>query len=134
MSDRCKSTLKRGLIIIVHGSRREAANEEFRAIVDLVRKDVGDLYVRVEPAFLDSTSPKLAEAASTLIEAGIVNIDVYPYFLTTGKHADEDIPHLVDVLNAENPGCTLTMLDYLGKCDALVGVLIGHIRAQGGSQ
>ena len=129
----CKSSSGRSLIIIAHGSRREAANAEFRAVVHRVREAVCDIYARVEPAFLDSAFPTLAEAATALMNAGAINIDVYPFFLTTGKHADEDIPRMVADLNAQRPDCTLTMLDYLGKSEALVGVIVQHIHAQNGS-
>ncbi len=113
--------------MIAHGSRREAANEEFLAMIDRVRDQVSDVYRHVEPAFLDSATPNLEAAATALIEKGATNIDVYPFFLNTGKHADKDIPELVAALNAKHPDCTLAVLDYLGKSEALVELVVGHI-------
>ncbi len=122
------------MLIIAHGSRREAANEEFRNIVDKVREQVSDLYARVEPAFLDSVAPTLDEAAAALIGDGARQIDVYPFFLTTGKHADQDIPRLAAAINARNPNCTVAMLEYLGKGEGLLDVIIRHIHAQNAAQ
>jgi len=122
------------LLIIAHGSRREAANTEFREIVDKVREQVSGLYTHVEPAFLDCAEPTLDEAAAALIRDGVRQIDVYPFFLTTGKHADQDIPRLAAAVNARNPNCTVAMLDYLGRSEELPAVIIRHIHAQNGAR
>ena len=117
------------MLIIAHGSRRAAANAEFRAVVDKVREQVSDLYARVEPAFLDSVAPTLDAAAATLIGDGITQIDVYPFFLVTGKHVDQDIPRLAAEIDARHPNCTVTMLDYLGRAEGLIEIMIRHIHA-----
>jgi len=130
MSTESKPSL-RALIVIAHGSRREATGTEFRATVELVAQRISDIYGFVEPAFLDCMSPTLAEATALLVKKGAINIDVYPFFLNTGRHADEDIPRLVAELDAEYPTCHVAQFDYLGKSVELAGFVENHIRAQG---
>jgi sirohydrochlorin ferrochelatase len=118
------------LVMMAHGSRREAANVEFRDTATRVGAAIGGHYDRTECAFLDGVSPSLEEAVGGLIAAGAINIDVYPFFLNTGKHADQDIPALVENLKVANPNCGLRVLDYVGKSSEMVDLCVRHILAQ----
>ena len=120
----------RALIVIAHGSRREASNVEFRNVVAQMSHGLSGLYERVVPAFLDGVSPALEEAAADLMGLGAINVDVYPFFLNTGKHADQDIPALVAAWNTANQSCQLSVLDYLGKSDEIVHVCVRHVVKQ----
>ena len=116
--------------MIAHGSRREAANVEFRDVVAQMGHGLSGLYKWVEPAFLDGVSPSLEDAAADLMGSGAINVDVYPFFLNTGKHVDQDIPALVAAWNTANSSCQLSLLDYLGKCDEIVHVCVRHVVKQ----
>ncbi|MBT3192388.1 MAG: CbiX/SirB N-terminal domain-containing protein [Verrucomicrobia bacterium] len=122
----------RALVVMAHGSRREAANGEFREMVDGMRAGLSEIYDRVEAAFLDGVSPSLEEAARQLVAAGAIIVDVYPFFLNQGKHANQDIPALAAALDTEAPGCRVRVLDYFGKSDEIADTCVRHVRQQHG--
>jgi len=49
------------LLIITHGSRRVASNDEDRQLVDQVRAQAGNAYDDVETAFLELAEPSIPD-------------------------------------------------------------------------
>ena len=82
----------KSLLIVAHGSRRAASNDEVRALSERVARQAGDAYRRVECAFLELAEPSIPDGIQAEIDAGAVDITVVPYFLSAGRHVAEDIP------------------------------------------
>lgn len=79
-----------GLLVVGHGSRRDAANETLLAVADAVAARLPG-YV-VEPAFLEIARPTIADGYRALVAAGCGQVVVHPYFLYPGNHTTHDIP------------------------------------------
>ena len=119
------------LIVMAHGSRSKAANNEFKTYVRELTSLLSGMYDKIGYAFLDEVaSPLLPAAAKKMIAAGATQIDIYPFFLNKGKHARRDIPALVSTLKTENPGCKIKVLEYLGRSEELVSLSMRHIITQ----
>ena len=119
--------MKRVLIVIAHGSRLEAANMEFTAMLQTINyAPLG--YDSLAGAFLEAASPSLEQAVSRLEEQNAVSsIDIYPMFFNKGRHVEQDIPNLVQVLTVKHSDIEFRLLPYFGSCPALGTAIAQHI-------
>jgi sirohydrochlorin ferrochelatase len=111
----------RGIIVFAHGSRVESANEAVRAVAAELARQGGFL---VEAAFLELGQPDLAGAAARLVEGGVDNITVIPYFLTLGLHMERDLPPLIDGISKRYNGLRIAATPPLDGHPALVQALL----------
>jgi sirohydrochlorin ferrochelatase len=72
-----------------HGSRRSEANAVLEHLVAVLRQRTG---LMVYAAHMDLASPSVADAFARAKAEGADSLIVVPYFLTPGKHSEEDIP------------------------------------------
>ncbi|MDX1803257.1 MAG: CbiX/SirB N-terminal domain-containing protein [Alcanivorax sp.] len=121
--------MSKALLIMAHGSRRDTANDEFRALVERVAQHRHD-YVAVLPCFLELAFPSLLEALQQLEHQPVDTVQLYPLFFNKGKHVGRDIPAQMDEARQRYPQLTLQMLDYFGNADALAELVLGHIQSQ----
>lgn len=91
-----------GVIIVDHGSRREASNQMLHLAVEAFSaQSTWDI---VEPAHMELAQPNIATAFRRCVERGARKVVVFPYFLSPGRHWSQDIPQLVKEAAAEFPG------------------------------
>ena len=121
-----KQTDKRALIVVAHGSRREASNEEIR---DLARRLAGatDSFGRVSAAFLELADPSIPEGIEQSIRDGADEVVVFPYFLSAGRHVVVDIPAEVARVKERYPDARIQVADYLGALDAIPDLILRHL-------
>lgn len=119
-----KKGIKRGLLLVAHGSRREASNAEVRQLADLVADQVKGRNM-VDCAFLELASPSIPEGLKCMILSGIEDIVVLPYFLSAGRHVVEDIPAEIEKVKNEFPQVSIFQAPYLGESDGVAKLLIG---------
>lgn len=123
--------MSKALLIMAHGSRAEAANDEFRALVERVAERQPD-WVAVLPCFLELARPSLQEALQQLEHQPVVTVYVYPLFFNGGKHVSRDIPAQLAEARRRHPHLNIELLDYFGSASEL-GELVGrHIAGQTG--
>jgi sirohydrochlorin ferrochelatase len=117
----------KSVIIIAHGSRRSNSNEEFIAFVESIKNFSDDHQQSIKPAFLELGSPTLSQAIQVEIDNGATQIDILPYFLSAGVHVNLDIPKHIS--KAENifPGCTFTILPYVGALPGMHNLVLSQI-------
>ncbi len=111
------------LLLVAHGSRRAASNDEVRELTETVRRDTRD-FDAVECAFLELAEPSIPDALRMLIARGAERIVVLPYFLSAGRHVAEDIPHEIDIVAREHPGVEIRQAPYLGASPGVVDLLL----------
>jgi len=109
----------RAVVLVAHGSRRDAANAAHREVA-------ADLASRLElptiAAFLEFGRPDVESAINT---AALVadRILILPYFLLPGRHTQRDLPYLVESAARRHPTRQLVLLDHLGAAPGLVDLL-----------
>ena len=109
------------LVVFAHGSSIESANDAVRD-VGRALADAGGY--RVEAAFLGGGVPDLAGAVRKLVDGGVRQVVVAPYFLTLGLHLQRDLPQLVDEVGAQFPEIRLAVTLPLDGHPLLVQILL----------
>ncbi|MBF0266888.1 MAG: CbiX/SirB N-terminal domain-containing protein, partial [Gammaproteobacteria bacterium] len=71
----------KALLLIAHGSRREASNDEVRQLVKKLKTQVGTEYPIMEAAFLEIAQPLIDGGLDCCANQGATEIYVVPYFL-----------------------------------------------------
>ena len=107
------------LLVIAHGSRRAASNEEVKAVVDRLRVVQGDCFAGIEAAFLELAEPSIEDGLALLAGRGARHIVVMPYFLAAGSHVTQDIPEILDAFRAGHPDIQLTLKQHIGSSDGM---------------
>lgn len=113
------------LLIVAHGSRRQASNDEVRALASRLRvanhPGIGD----VEVAFLELAEPSIAEGLATCASKGAREIIVFPYFLAAGTHVAVDIPEEIAAFRKQQPRVAVTLTPHLGAAPSLPIAIMG---------
>lgn len=107
------------LLIIAHGSRREASNDEVRRLASRVRGLCTPGIGHVEVAFLELAEPSIPEGLARCVAKGAGEIVVFPYFLAAGTHVAQDIPEAISAFALDNPGIRIRLTPHLGASEAL---------------
>lgn len=111
------------LLIVAHGSRLAASNQEIRDLVERLRAG-NPPFAGIGCAFLEIEEPSIAQGLIQLIDRGAQAIVVMPYFLAAGRHVVSDIPRQVDRLQCEHPDIDIRIAPYLGQADGLPELLM----------
>jgi sirohydrochlorin ferrochelatase len=119
----------KSLLVVAHGSRRVASNDEIRMLTRSLAERAGNEYTQIECAFLELAEPSIPDGLRNAIAAGATEIVVLPYFLSAGRHVVTDIPEEVDKVRSESPAVTITIAPYLGAAPALGEVLLTQAQA-----
>ncbi len=114
----------KALLIVAHGSRREASNEEVRRLCKQVQEKAAETLGMVRPGFLELAEPSIPAGIQACIEEGAQQVTVLPYFLSAGRHVSEDIPAEVNRARAQNPHVNIILAPYLGAAPEIIDLLI----------
>ncbi len=113
----------RYLLLIAHGSRREASNDEIRTLTRALETRAGSTFDGVCCGFLELARPGIGEAVDQCVAAGATEVLVLPYFLSAGRHVVEDIPADLEPKRRQYPRISIRLLDYVGASDAMLDLL-----------
>ncbi len=113
----------KALLLVAHGSRREASNDEVRDLTRLLQK-VDNSFQHVACAFLELAEPSIPDGLRAAIATGAGEVVVLPYFLSAGRHVVTDIPADVAVVQAEHPDVPIRVAPYLGAAEGVVQILL----------
>ena len=118
--------MKQGAIILAHGSKRKAANEEIYSMVrEIQERDEEMLY---EAAFMSFGEPDIPAAIARLASRGVQSIIIMPFFLGTGNHISQDIPELLRQEKRKYPELDLKMAVHLAGHPGLIDIVLDRIR------
>jgi len=115
---------RHGVILFAHGSRDPSWSRPMEAVATRVRQLDPQALVRC--AYLELTTPDLPACAAELVAAGAQAITIVPMFLGVGKHAREDLPHLVADLQHRYPRVAWHLQGAIGE-DTRVTDLLARI-------
>jgi len=113
----------KALLLVAHGSRRDASNDEVRDLTRRLEK-VDDSFQHVACAFLELAEPSIPDGLRAAIAAGAGEVVVLPYFLSAGRHVVSDIPAEVSEVQAEYPDVRIRVAPYLGASEGVARILL----------
>ncbi|XP_015063324.1 sirohydrochlorin ferrochelatase, chloroplastic [Solanum pennellii] len=114
-----------GVIIVDHGSRRKESNLMLNEFVAMFRERTK--YPIVEPAHMELAEPSIRDAFSLCVQQGARRVIVSPFFLSPGRHWNQDIPSLTAEAAKEHPGVPYVITAPLGLHELLVDVVNDRI-------
>ena len=112
-----------GLLLVAHGSRRAQSNEEIASVASALKSRVREQYAHTTHAFLELAEPSIPEGIDQLINQGVTKIIILPYFLSAGRHVQEDVPGIVQEKQKLHPDVQMTIAPYIGEANEMIDVL-----------
>ncbi|KQP35229.1 sirohydrochlorin chelatase [Pseudorhodoferax sp. Leaf274] len=103
----------KGIVLFGHGSRDAAWRQPIEAVAARIAAQADAPAVRC--AYLELCAPDFATATAELVELGVTELRVLPMFLGMGRHAREDLPALVHVLQERCPHLSIQVLPPVGE-------------------
>jgi len=116
------------LLIVAHGSRREASNDEVRELVKAVRSQASH-FESVESAFLELSNPSIPDGLRKAVAEGHQRIIILPYFLSAGRHVTEHIPAEVQKVRDEFPNVEMELITHMGAAGGIIQLLLDQANA-----
>ena len=104
----------KALVLVAHGSRRLASNEEVVALSHVITEEMKNDFPIVEAGFLELAEPSIPDAIGICVQQGATDIIIVPYFLSAGRHVTEDIPAEIDKTRKLHETVKMTMLPHIG--------------------
>ncbi len=117
----------KALILIAHGSRKAASNTEFSSMVSLLRLKLKNTFEHVEASFLEFCEPSIEASLEMMIQKGITEILIYPFFLNSGKHVTVDIPMKIETIQVMYPEVSLRLLPHFGSSEHIISTIISDL-------
>jgi sirohydrochlorin ferrochelatase len=113
------------LLLIAHGSRRQASNDEVRELTKVLTQQSQDEFSIVECAFLELAEPSIPDGVNACVAKGADSVTVLPYFLSAGRHVVTDIPDELKKAQQQHPQVSIKTAPYLGSAQEISEILIG---------
>jgi sirohydrochlorin ferrochelatase len=114
------------ILVIAHGSRQEAANQDLAELVKRLSAR-GD-YPIVEGCFLELAEPDLLAGGDRCVARGARRVLLIPYFLSAGVHLERDLTAARDELNRRHPHVEFHLGPPLGPHPLLDQLVATRIR------
>ncbi len=112
------------LLLIAHGSRRQASNDEVRELAKVLALNTNGEFSIVECAFLELADPLIPDGVTACVQKGADTVTVLPYFLSAGRHVVTDIPAELEKAQALHPNVNIKTAPYLGSAPGVSEILI----------
>ena len=114
--------MKRAIVIVDHGSRKEAANAVVVELARAVQARAGGRLL-VAWAHMEGADPSLPEAIDACVSQGALEVTVQPLFLVPGKHATRDIPELLAAARQRHTDVRFELGQVIGADPLLVELI-----------
>lgn len=115
------SSPQRAVVLFAHGSRDPLWRQPIEAVASRMADSAPQVLVRC--AFLELCAPDLNTVVHELLALGVQSMTVVPMFLGVGKHAREDLPQLMQALQAQHPLIQLTLRPAIGEDPAMIELM-----------
>lgn len=121
--------MKKAVLLVGHGSRRDEANKALDKLCSMVGE--GRSGITITRAYLQFAAPDLPAALKELAAAGVEEVAVLPVFLYEGVHIHEDIPEILAEEAAKYPQMRLVQAPVLGIDRRMVDIVWDRVDAAG---
>ena len=118
----------KGVLVVAHGSRAKETEITLETVLETAKSKISDSDTCIEHAFMEFSDKTIEKGIVQLIEKGVSEIKVVPYFLFSGIHLKEDIPNTVSECMGRYPNIKFVMGETLGTDERLADILVDRIR------
>lgn len=116
------------LLIVAHGSRRAASNQEVAALAAVLAQQ-SSRFALIDYAFLEMAAPNIATGLQQMVAKGAQQITVLPYFLSAGNHVIRDVPRIIAEFSQQHPHLAINIAPHFGLAPGIADLVL----AQAGS-
>lgn len=113
----------KAILLIDHGSRREAANEMMNCMANLVQAMAGPSVI-ARYAHMELAEPSIENGLRHCVEAGATEVVCFPYMLSPGKHSTGDIPRMVAAAALSYPTIHVSVTNAFGVHERLAELIL----------
>jgi len=117
------------LLVVAHGSRRSQSNSEVEQLTQIIREKACSKYLSISHAFLELAEPSIGNAIDQCIQQGADEIILLPYFLSAGRHVQQDIPEQVAAKQAQYPQIKIHIAPYLGASQGIADMMLALVKS-----
>lgn len=114
---------RRAILLVDHGSKRQAANNMLISMRDTVAARLGEDAI-VHIAHMELAKPSIEDGFKKCIADGVNHVVVVPFFLAPGRHSTTDIPAMTAEAAAAYPDCTFEIREHLGSHPSVADAVI----------
>jgi sirohydrochlorin ferrochelatase len=125
-----KSANRTAVVLIAHGSRRPAANDDLVRLAEMVR--ARQRYDVIEIAYLELAEPTIPQGARACVQQGATHVLMLPYFLSAGEHVVTDLEEHRRQLSAEFPSVQFRLCPPLGLHPRIVDIVFDRLEEDAG--
>jgi len=120
------SSNQEALLLVDHGSKKDAANQMLSHIATMVAEKSPLLIVEI--AHMELASPTIEEGIAQCIKKGATHITIHPYMLAPGRHATQDIPNMAKTALESYPHITYTITPPLGTHPLIATIILDRMK------
>lgn len=113
------------LLLIAHGSRFAAANDDLRHVADQLRTRG---YPVVVASYLELCEPDIDGGGAQCVEAGAARVVMVPYFLSPGTHVRRDLTAARDRLTERFPGVLFSLAEPIGRHPLMIEIVRDRVK------
>lgn len=117
----------KAILLVSHGSRSSKPRREINVLLQSLKEKSG--FPVVEAAFLEIESPDILTGIQKCVQEGTAEIVVLLNFLHSGRHADDDIPAIIEKARRMYPHVKFRMTKPIGQHDHLVELFLKLLHA-----
>ena len=121
--------MKKTVVLLGHGSIRESANVEVRAMWAMMQAQLPELDIR--GSFVEVAEPALENVIEQLVNEQVERIVIVPMFLTRGNHLSNGIPRILDAMEEKYPNVKIDLTQHLGADPLLAEIIKNRLREAG---
>ncbi len=119
------------LIVAAHGSRQKASAAEVAALAqkldDKVKADGSKDIQQVVHAFLQFCEPSIETVIQEVVDSGVDEVVIFPFFISAGSHVQTDIPQAVEKARQRYPDVQFHITRHLGILDAIEDLILKEV-------
>lgn len=114
-----------GVVVVDHGSRRSESNDMLIEFANVYKSVTGRRIVEI--AHMELAEPTIEQAVDKCISCGARKVIVVPYFLSRGRHIQEDVPLLVQAAAQKHPTIPCILAEPIGIDPILAQIIENRV-------
>jgi len=121
--------IRQAVVLLGHGSIREEANKEVRAMWDMMQDELPEL--EISGCFVEVAEPTMEQEIDRLAAEGFHRIVIVPMFLTRGQHLSNGIPRILEPMRQKYTQIQIDLTRHLGIDPLLAEIIKNRLREAG---